>query len=337
MSEIDNQVKQIQEEKKQILGIYKRLEPYLSDVELELLKTSAENSMLLKYLQIDPEKREAPLSGISPCLSVLAIVDISTGDVDCPPYIHGEAVMEKLNMEIGLISSNPDIIETELRVDWNLLEPPVRRVMDAAMKRGNLTEIMGYNNPKGSRTQYLYSIDGIVIISDCTRLKLRTKLYLKDIPVDSVLGARVWDNENIKTGIVVMVREESGVPVISQTTSLNYTAAIIVWSDKSVTTEKISESNLRIRSTGGILYRPHRGLLMDALMESRIFQDMAFMEGFIKRNWREFGKTVQDIRVEKYGTDIGNRTGWKEHIVITDSSVEGFTAGEPKPFKEYSL
>lgn len=79
------------------------------------------------------------------------------------------------------------------------------------------------------------------------------------------------------------------------------------------------------------LYRPHRGMLADAMMEVVEVADLSelvdHMRASTKIGREEDMPTLDNIKVEKYGTGIDTRIGWDTYIVLVGGSVWGFTNG----------
>lgn len=78
-----------------------------------------------------------------------------------------------------------------------------------------------------------------------------------------------------------------------------------------------------------ILYRPHRGMLADAMAESRAFQSIPEAREFIANSQSsEFFKIAPaDIVCEHYGSGEDKRIGWQETYILTVKNwgVIGFT------------
>lgn len=80
-----------------------------------------------------------------------------------------------------------------------------------------------------------------------------------------------------------------------------------------------------------VLYRPHRGMLADAMKEVAEVADFAALVAHMRGEYPFYPEdqlpTESTVTVEKYGTGIDERIGWDTHIVLVNGQAWGFTNG----------
>ena len=75
-----------------------------------------------------------------------------------------------------------------------------------------------------------------------------------------------------------------------------------------------------------VKYRPHRALLADAMALVVEVESLEELRNHILEADGEWIDPKGTLKVERYGTGVDERNGWKTHIVLWNGTPTGFTS-----------